>query len=57
MKKLVLEAATRGNKILGIISVRRMGLRYRLQHTFVEYSLKQKGSEGAQLKYLSDKVR
>lgn len=47
----------RGNRILGIISVRRMGLRFRFNHAFVEYFGKGKSGEQHDLRELSSMVR
>ena len=43
--KSIREAHTKGNRIIAVISVRRLGLRYKFNHAFVSYCFNCKSSQ------------
>lgn len=51
------QTSMRGLKLVGVISIRRMGLRFKLNHTFIQYSPKHKNGEEKDLRDITEQIK
>ena len=56
LARKIIAANVNGNKILGVIVVRRMGLRFKFQQAFIEYSANKKANGVHNLEFITEKI-